>query len=388
MNSGQKTKVLLAITKANWGGAQKYVYDLANGLVDGGFNVEVVLGGHGPLKEKLELTEIPTISLPSLGRDIKFFADLRSAWHLFKIFRVSKPDILHLNSSKMLVLGAITGYLSGINKIVYTGHGWAFNEERSTFSKFLLKQIYKFSLLFVDKIIFVSKQTKSQAENNGFRLHPEKTVVIYNGISDSGLFSPDEARETIMANMEEKELRIFPKNEPIVWIGTVAELHKSKGLTYAINAMTSLPQNIHYFIIGGGEERHSLKSLIVGLNLTSRVHLTGPINGAGKLITAFDVFVLPSITEALPYVILEAGLAKVAVIASEVGGISEIIHDENSGILIEPRRPTEISNAVNFVLENPEKARDYATNLHNHITAEFSLQKMIDSTVNLYDKML
>ena len=381
-------KILLAITKSNWGGAQKYVYDLANGLVDEKFNVQVVLGGHGPLKEKLEKTEIPTISLPSLGRDIKFIADLKSAWHLYKIFKENKPDILHLNSSKMLALGAVAGKLAGINNIVYTAHGWAFNEDRSKLSKLILKLIYKTSFLFVNKIIFVSKQTKIQSEQNGFKLNPEKVKIVYNGIAVSQLYTQVEAREIILANLTEKDLTKFTEETNPVWVGTVAELHKSKGLTYAIQAISALPKNIHYFIIGGGEERRNLDLLITGLKLHDRVHLTGPINSAHKILPALDLFLLPSITEALPYVILEAGLATLPTIASEVGGIPEIIENNYSGLLIEPRSPENIASAINKLLLDNGKNSILGQNLHKTVLNKFSLEKMTLSTINIYLEML
>lgn len=388
MENNHKTKIIIAITKAQWGGAQKYVYDLATGLIKQNFDVKVILGGNGTLKDKLEETKNQVFSLSSLERDVSFTADIKSAWSLYKILQSEKPDILHLNSSKMLVLGSIVGRMAGVKNIIFTGHGWAFNEERSKISKLLLKLTYRFSFLFVNKVVFVSEQTKKQAEENGLKLSPGKSAVIYNGLAPYNLYESNEARKMILAKLSETDNSLFAMENQPVWLGTIAELHTSKGLTYAISAMTSLPKNVHYFIIGAGEEKHELELFTEGLDLTNRVHLTGVINEAGQLLKAFDFFVLPSITEALPYAILEAGLAKLPVVASRVGGIPEIITDNFSGILVNARKSQELAEAIKRYLTDKEKSLNFGHNLFETVTNKFSLEKMINSTVIIYNEML
>lgn len=275
MTSENKVKIMLAITKSNWGGAQKYVFDLANGLDSKHFDVCTLLGGHGILKDKLEKTEIRTIFLPQLGRDIKFWDDLKSFWHIYKILQTERPEVLHLNSSKMLVLGALAGKLAGIEHIIYTAHGWAFNEDRSQLSKNVLKLIYRFAFFFVNKIIFVSEQTKLQALANGFKFDDDQAKVIHNGLKKETLLEKNEAREVILSHVHPHSLAELISNPKNIWVGTIAELHNNKGLSYAIQAIKELPENIHYFIIGGGEERVNLEKLINALNLTKRVHLLG-----------------------------------------------------------------------------------------------------------------
>lgn len=96
-----KTKVVLAITKARpWGGAQKYVYDLATNLPKEQFDVAVILGGQGELSSRLELAGIRTISIASMQRDIRLSADLASLVACDRALRREKPDVLHLSSSK------------------------------------------------------------------------------------------------------------------------------------------------------------------------------------------------------------------------------------------------------------------------------------------------
>src|SRR3989344_1038967 len=99
-------KILYCITKSNWGGAQRYVYDLATHL-PAEFEAAVVLGGDGALKTRLEIAGIPTIPLSRLERDIHIRGDIKTFFELLGIFRRERPDIIHLNSSKMGILGTL-----------------------------------------------------------------------------------------------------------------------------------------------------------------------------------------------------------------------------------------------------------------------------------------
>ncbi len=386
MTEIKKQKIILAITKAHWGGAQKYVFDLANYLAtDDKYKVVVLLGGQGLLKTKLDLAGIRTEALPSLGRNINIFSDFKSFWQIYSYIKKEKPDILHLNSSKMLVLGAIAGRLAGCKNIIYTGHGWAFNESRSATSKYLLSLTYKFSLLFVDKIIFVSQTTKKQAEAQGINFPEKKTTVIYNGVTPIQYFDKEKARQIIIERITQSKNEI---EENDFWLGTIAELHTSKGLEFAIEAMRKLPDNIRYFIIGNGEKRNDLVLLIKTYNLENRVHLVGPVDEASRLLRAFDLFILPSITEALPYAILEAGLAELPVIASSVGGIPEIITNEENGILLPPRDVKSLADKILNLVTDQEKRLRLGRNLAQTVSQNFSAEKMFVETNKIYQEML
>ena len=138
-------KVLFVITKSNWGGAQRYVYDLATALLRENYEVAVAVGGQGLLAENLKMAGIRVVGIPHLERDVNFFKELFSTLYLWKIFKSEQPDIIHLNSSKVGGLGAIaartlklwdswdrkgTGRAEWNPRIIFTVHGWGFNERR------------------------------------------------------------------------------------------------------------------------------------------------------------------------------------------------------------------------------------------------------------------
>src|ERR1700744_5804763 len=101
-------KILYVITKSNWGGAQKHVYDLATAMKAAGHEVKVALGGDGILKTRLEAACIFTYPIASIGRDISVGKDAGSLSEIFSIIRAQKPDVLHLHSPKAAGLGAFS----------------------------------------------------------------------------------------------------------------------------------------------------------------------------------------------------------------------------------------------------------------------------------------
>ena len=136
-----RKKVLFLITKSNFGGAQRYVYDLATTLDAEKFEVVVALGGKGPLASLLEHAGIRTITIESLTRDISIKNELRFTFELWKIIHTERPHILHVNSSKAGAVGTLLGRVAFVPRVLFTAHGWAFNEDRPWWQKIIIKII-------------------------------------------------------------------------------------------------------------------------------------------------------------------------------------------------------------------------------------------------------
>ena len=140
----KRTKVLFLITKSTLGGAQRYVYDLATGLDSAEFETCVAVGGEGPLLETLAEAGIKVHKLTHLQRDISFFNEIQTFFELLRIIRKEKPQVLHINSSKAGFLGGLAGRFCRVPKIIFTAHGWAFNEDRSPFQRRIFKLLHFF----------------------------------------------------------------------------------------------------------------------------------------------------------------------------------------------------------------------------------------------------
>ncbi|MCK5027113.1 MAG: glycosyltransferase [Candidatus Pacebacteria bacterium] len=381
MQSTEKKKILYVITKSNWGGAQRYVYDLATEVSKkSAFDISVALGGSGTLKKRLEEKKIPVISLSSLERNIKPTSDVKVFFELISLFRKEKPDVIHLNSSKTGVIGALSGRIMGCKKILFTAHGWAHTEERPLYQKVFIKTLHWFTVVLSHKTITVSEKTKNELADTPFVKN--KLIVIHNGITEPNFYERDISREKISG-----QNRRLPNNAFV--IGTIAELHKNKGLVYAIEAFSSLLEkekrkNVYLVLIGSGEEKKDLHDLVKQKNIGGQT-IFFESNCANKYLKAFDVFILPSIKEGLPYTILEAGLAKLPVVASYVGGIHEIIEDKRNGFLIQPRNTYELQKKLEFLLHNKQEGVVLGEKLFKHVKTHFSTQTMVEKTIVHYN---
>lgn len=377
----KKTKVLFVITKSNFGGAQKYVFDLATGLPKDRFEVVVALGGSGILIQKLHAEHIRVLPIFSLARDVNPWSDVVAFFELWGMFRGEKPDVVHLNSAKAGGVGALAARLAGVPKIIFTAHGWAFNEERPLWQKLIIKFFSWITILLSRETIAVSEAVKNNPKNWPFV--EGKITVIKNGIKEPEFHPRETARQRIFA-----KANIHIPEDAFV-VGTIAELHKSKGLTYAIEAVAKLiPQNpnLYYFIIGGGEEKERLDALVGLSGLQGRVFLLGFVEDAGRFLQAFDLFLLPSLTEALGLVLLEAGLAKLPVVASRVGGIPEVIEDGKTGLLVPSRDPEAIAKAIQTLIADRALTKRFGETLRERVLTDFSLSRVLKNTISLYTK--
>lgn len=376
MQSGKenKRKILLVITKSNFGGAQRYVYDLSRYLM-ADHDITVACGGDGELVSRLKNLNVKVISIPGLGRDVRLTRDISSSIALYKIIKSERPDVLHLNSSKIGAMGAIIGRMLSVPRIIFTAHGWAWNENRGALSRLLIRFIYFFTILLSHEVVAVSRSIKNDA--SGIPLAAEKITVIHHGIESKDILDRDKARALLPQKARASKYVI----------GTVAELHHIKGLSYAIKAMTSLRDlDLSYVIWGEGDERKKLEEKIREYGLENRVFLPGAMRDAGLSMQAFDCFLLPSISEALGYVILEAGISGLPVIATAVGGIPEIISDMKSGMLIHPKNDREIVRAIRFFVDNPNVTKNMGNALKETVERDFSISRMVAETVRLYNR--
>lgn len=372
-----RTKICFLITKGVWGGAQKYVFTLATSLSKNDYDVLVLCGEGEILPEKLSSAGIRIIRLSEMKRDISIVSEIKNFFSIFKILKNERPDILHLNSPKASGLGALAGRLFGVKKIIFTAHGWTFNENRGAISKKTIKFLSWLTVILCHQTIVINDKEKRQAV--AWPFVSNKIKLIRNGIDSIDFQQKTTAREKLCS--------IINKNvtDGITWIGTISELHKNKGLEYAVSAISRITFPFVFFIIGEGEERKNLENLIKQSGLEDKVFLVGFIDNANQYLKAFDIFMLTSIKEGLPYTILEAGLAGLPVIASSVGGIPDIINNEINGTLVEKTDTEQIMMAINHLISNPKERTDFGTRLQEKIEKEFSLEQMLKKTLEIYN---
>lgn len=384
----QKKRILYVITKASWGGAQRYVFDLACAMHERGHDVAVAYGTSGLLVEKLHARGIRTRELPHIRKEVPMFAAeddaprAKSIWEslvrevealrsLITVLKEERPDVLHLNSSKVGGLGTLAGRLAKIPRIIFTAHGWAFNERRPWWQKGAFRILYALTIWLAHTTICVSEAVKKD-----MALLPLARLVVIK----LGTHAP-EFEKRIDAR---KKMGVL--GEQVV-LGMLAELHPTKRVDDAILALSELRSSFPHLMLivyGEGEDRPRLAALIEKLRLSDVIHLKGFLPEAARLLPGFDIFLMPSRTEALGYAALEAGHAHLPLIASRVGGLPEIIRHKETGLLVPPENPHALARAIRLLLDEPEYATLLGKRLKDRVESQFSFDHMVRETEEIY----
>lgn len=374
-------KVLYIVTKSNWGGAQQYVYDLATGLPKEVFEPIVAFGPApasdvpGELGARLARASVRTILVPELSRDVGG-DDVHAFFALWRLLRRERPPEVHLNSSKAAGLGALAARLSGVQHITYTVHGWPFYESRPLVARIVIFLLSYLTVLLSDDTIVLSER-----ERRAMAFMPlisRRMHVIRNGIDEFPLRDRAFARAALVPERADDDA---------LWIGSIGELTTNKGYATAIAAIdTALKAgtNIRYVIIGDGEERDAIAADIAARGLQERIRLLGSVLDVRALLKAFDIFLLTSRKEGLPYVALEAGAAALPVIASRVGGIPELIDDGVDGILCPAGDDAAFAAAITKLASDADMRGALGTALRQTISARYDIGSMRLETYKLY----
>ncbi len=346
----------------------------------------VACGEGEELPNKLQENGIGTIRIQNLRREIKTVSEFKVCKELIQIIRNNRPDIIHLNSSKIGGIGAVAGKVAALlendykPKIIFTAHNWGFNEFwRPLVSKIFYYISHWVTIVLCDQAIAVSQKIKNDVLWMPFI--GKKIAVVHNGIDK---FETEEAGQA----------RLFlagENNKPLV-IYSISELHPTKGIDVALRAISEFKEpfrsKILYCIAGSGEWDHKLKDLVASFGIQENVRFLGFVANAKKYLTGCNIFLLPSRNEAFPYVILEAGIVGLPTIATSVGGIPEVIHDMKNGILVHKEKSKEIVNAITYLMDNENKRIEFASALKEIVSSNFSLEKMLRETIAIYSKLI
>jgi len=374
-----KKRILYVITKSNFGGAQRYVFELATAMKSEGCEIAVACGGNGLLIDKLKEADISVYTIKNFQRNISFKKEILSIFELAKIIRNFNPDIVHLNSSKAGGTGAFISRLLGVPLVIFTVHGWPYLEPRNFIWKRMAWLGSLMTSLLSHIVIVVSENDKRCIPTSFINT---KVRMINTAVPNIDFLDRDAARTFLF----KKEKSGLHQND--TWLITNAELNHNKNLLVAIDAISEYNEThqnkIFYSIMGEGELHKKITQYIKRKNMSKYVTLLGYINDGRKYLKAFDIFLLPSKKEGLPYSILEAGAAGLPTIASNVGGIPEIIIDNTTGKLIDPNSYTSILIALEDYIKNPSDSLNEANSLQQKVQSAYALEQMIFDTNEIY----
>jgi glycosyltransferase involved in cell wall biosynthesis len=389
----KKIKIAQVITRFIIGGAQKICLEIVEGLDKEKYEVVLITGlsraEEGDYLEEAK-RHVPVKIIPELIREVSLFRDLAALIKLYLYFMKNRFLIVHCHTSKAGFLGCLAAKLALIPVIIYTPHGHIFSSEgkipnvSDSFLKFLFFLLRKSISLFANRIIALNNLDKKEQVDLGLA-REDKYRVVHNCIDESE-FAPHRFTDKII-NI--KKLLGIQGKFPI--LTTAGRLSEEKGHVVLIEALKEIishfPEMI-LLIVGEGSQRQILEDKVNTLGLKTNVLFLGFQKDVALMLSVSDIFILPSLYEAFGISILEAMAMKVPVIATRVGGIPEVIKDGVDGILIEPKNPHSLSEAVIRLIQDERLRNNIVDAAYNKVIRKFKLRRMIEDYDKIYTEEL
>jgi glycosyltransferase involved in cell wall biosynthesis len=378
VKNNSRIKLVHLITKLELGGAQLNTVYTAEHLDPLLFDVYLLSGPGGSLTTRLPGME-RAIFIPALTRAISLSRDLRSLFFLIRLFKKIKPHIVHTHSSKAGILGRLAAFLARVPITVHSVHGFSF----SPFQPFFKRNFY----LFFEKIcrpltshfIFVAESDIESARAH--KLLGENYSLIRSGFP----LQKFRGRYFDLPALKNK----YQLNDSFV-CGVIAPFKPQKGLFHLLDiAARVISQNpaVIFFIAGDGEQRQKLEDKLQQRGIMQNFRLPGFLTDVQNAIDCFDIGVSTALWEGLPQSLVQLRLKKKAVVASDIPGNREVIHDGINGYLV-PINDHERFAAAILKLAADKVLRQQLASYNNEDFSEWDAAVMVSRQEKLYQRLL
>lgn len=307
------------------------------------------------------------------------WADLGVALTLPRLAKTYGVEIIHAHGYKAGFLSLWAGLFPGRRyRLICTFHN-PLRRYRSLLKNWLSSMLAGTVARTSDHLIVISNFIGAETRRR-WSVPDGKISCIYNGINP--WVQPEQAPEKARANWG------VPAGIP--FLGTVARLIPQKGVQYLIEAAAILRRagiDFRMVVAGDGPFRAELEALADRTGLSGVLFFPGYLEDVSGLLAALDIFVLPTLEEGMSVAILEAMAAGKPVVASNVGGVPELVTAE-TGIVVPPADPERLAAALQQLIRTPERRRQMGENGRKRVTKGFTIFRMAEAHLGLYQKLL
>ncbi len=297
--------------------------------------------------------QIKTISI---ARSMNPLLVLRSIVDLAKFFRREKFDVVHVHTPIAALIGRLAAKIVGVPFVIYTAHGFYFHDEMPAWKKWLYVLLERFGGLFTDLLFSQSYEDARDAIALQI-MSADDVVAIGNGVNPLQFIGQDRLKQ-----IEARRLLGIPESAPV--IGIVARLVHEKGYKEFFDAAVlisgSLP-DVYFLVVGERLSSDHSGSIELALAqarkvLGARLIEAGLRKDVSVMLSAMNIFCLPSYREGMPRTIIEAMMMELPIVATNIRGIREEVVDGVTGILVPTRNSSALADALSELLKNPLRA--------------------------------
>lgn len=366
----KKIKILYFLNTNVRGGTEEHVLNLSAHLDRNAFVPLVVLPPELALIMEDDFNKI-NVRFEKIY--VRSWLDVREIIKFIKLLNREKPDIVNPHLFFASRFASPIAKFCGVPVVIETAH------IREAWRKGFIKTFYpvdRFFSLFVNRFIAVSHAVKEYLINTK-GIKPGKIRVIHNGI-DTAKFAEAGKKD----NLVEKEFSFKG-----VKIGVIGRLEPQKGHIYFLEAakiVLNKIKDVKFFVIGEGRLRKELELKAVNFGIGKNILFTGYHKNLPAALSMLDIFVLPSLYEGLPVVVMEALVALKPVVVTAVDGSPEIVKNHETGIVVPPENPSSLAEAIIFLIKNREIAKKYAEKGKENILKNFTIERQVRDTERFY----
>ena len=378
--SARRYKIIYIIDGLGMGGAERLMIPILEKLDRDVFEPRVCVFhviNRNPVADAIQASGVAVDLLP-----VPYMRDISAIPRLYRYLKEKQADLVHTQLELANIMGNAVAKLLKLPSVC-TIHTIP-SQEMKLKSK-LHQEVELLSLrLFCDHVISVSEGAR-QFHLSINKVSSEKVSTIYNGIDLVNFVKTDRQAER---GHVRKELGI-PETANI--LATVAVLRPLKGIQFMIRAMPAILAkypNVYYLIVGSGTYEETLLKELDVVGVKEHVIFAGMRSDIPRILAASDIFVLPTLTEALPTVLAEAMAAKLPIVASKVGGVPEMIRDGENGYLVAPEDSDGLAQACIRLLSDPQKSATMGTEGWEIVNKKFNIERQVGQLKKLYLDLL
>ena len=384
----RKIKVAHIIARMITGGADENTLFTVQGLNKDRYEVDLLMGEEfdKSIFDKVKNNNFDIIQIKGLKWKLNFLHDPIVLIKLIKLMRKNHYDIVHTHTTKAGILGRIAGRIAGVPVIVHGLHGSTFEAFDSWLLNWLLFLFERLTGRFTDAYISVSGVLSEKYVERRIG-KKENYHTVYSGMQLETFYG---VRGKIDCGKKQRELGISVED---FIIGNVARLETRKGHKFLIDAFKNVVEkqknsHVKLLIIGEGNKRKILESYVKELNLENKVIFTGYREDVEELMAMMDIFVLTSLREGLPRVLVQAAAVGMPSVAFNVDGVPEIIEDNHNGFLVKAGDVKQLTERIIQYIDHKELLVLHGKNGRELIKGKWSIEDMVEKIDKIYQNLV
>jgi len=365
---GNKIKILQVIHGMHYGGAENVVFNIIKKINTDKFDVSICcvnfIGDIGEVLNeegfKIHVLEsgIGVVNTLNAVKDIIFTNNI---------------DVVHTHGIPAFLAVAP---LCVFQKNIKWMHTYHFGNYPHIAKKYLYAQ--KILSRFAKQLVAVSESQK-RAVLKYLSVKENKLTVVFNGVSNNPCLGNQEERDSYRSE--------FGYTNDDFVVASIVVLGKQKGITYLIQSVDAIVKknsNVKILIVGGGPLEEELKDQASKLAFSESIKFTGWRKDISEIMNAIDLFVLPSLWEGLPMVLLEAMSSRLPVVVTDIADNANVVNNGEAGILVPPKDPDALADSILKVANDESYAKQLADNAYHRYNSQYAVEKMISNYENIY----